>query len=173
MAEAARVFSFRRRAESEQESEKRALKEGLAQTRTLISQAYAGFNSTHDPDLIESYVFEINSLQARYSYLLRRVKEMESCGEGGGMTLMTDTLPWLLVGLLAVGVLALLGRPLKHLLRLCLRTGVGLAALAAFSPVGGLIGVSLGVNLANALVMGLLGVPGFGLLLMLHWALAL
>ena len=37
MAEAARVFSFRRRAESEQESEKRALKEGLAQTRTLIS----------------------------------------------------------------------------------------------------------------------------------------
>ena len=71
------------------------------------------------------------------------------------------------------GVLALLGRPLKHLLRLCLRTGVGLAALAAFSPVGGLIGVSLGVNLANALVMGLLGVPGFGLLLMLHWALAL
>ena len=173
MAEAARVFSFRRRAESEQESEKRALKEGLAQTRTLISQAYAGFNSTHDPDLIESYVFEINSLQARYSYLLRRVKEMESCGGGGGMTLMTDTLPWLLVGLLAVGVLALLGRPLKHLLRLCLRTGVGLAALAAFSPVGGLIGVSLGVNLANALVMGLLGVPGFGLLLMLHWALAL
>ena len=173
MAEAARVFSFRRRAESEQESEKRALKEGLAQTRTLISQAYAGFNSTHDPDLIESYVFEINSLQARYSYLLLRVNEVESCGEGLGMTLMTDTLPWLLVGLLAVGVLALLGRPLKHLLRLCLRTGVGLAALAAFSPVGGLIGVSLGVNLANALVMGLLGVPGFGLLLMLHLALAL
>ena len=84
---------------------------------------------------------------------------------------------WLLFALTGlgccVGVLALLGRPLKHLLRLCLRTGVGLAALAAFSPVGGLIGVSLGVNLANALVMGLLGVPGFGLLLMLHWALAL
>ena len=77
MAEAARVFSFRRRAESEQESEKRALKEGLAQTRTLISQAYAGFNSTHDPDLIESYVFEINAPQARYSYLLRRVKELD------------------------------------------------------------------------------------------------
>ncbi len=88
-------------------------------------------------------------------------------------TLMTDTLPWLLVGLLTVGVLALLGRPLKYLLSLGLRTGVGLAALAVFSPVGGLIGVSLGVNLANALVMGLLGVPGFGLLLMLNWALAI
>lgn len=88
-------------------------------------------------------------------------------------TLMTDTLPWLLVGLLAVGVLALLGRPLKYLLSLGLRTGAGLAALAVLSPVGGLIGVSLGVNLANALVMGLLGVPGFGLLLLLNWALAI
>ena len=48
----------------------------------------------------------------------------------------------------------------------------GLAALAALSPLGPLIGVGLGVNLANALVMGLLGVPGFGLLLMLNWALA-
>ena len=31
----------------------------------------------------------------------------------------------------------------------------------------------LGVNLTNALVLGLLGVPGFGLLLLLNWALAL
>ena len=30
-----------------------------------------------DSDLIESYVFEINALQARYNYLLRRVKELE------------------------------------------------------------------------------------------------
>ena len=37
--------------------------------------------------------------------------------------------------------------------------------------VGGLIGVTLGVNLFNALVLGVLGAPGFGLLLMLPWAL--
>ena len=49
----------------------------LARTRTLINQAYGGFNSASDSDLIESYVFEINSLQARYNYLLRRVKELE------------------------------------------------------------------------------------------------
>lgn len=77
MAEAAKAFSFRRRGASEAETEAQALRQGLAQTRTLINQAYAGFNSTGDPDLIESYVFEINSLQARYSYLLRRVKELE------------------------------------------------------------------------------------------------
>lgn len=52
------------------------------------------------------------------------------------------------------------------------RTGVGLAALWALSGVGGLVGLHLGVNLVNALVLGVLGVPGFGLLLMLNWALA-
>lgn len=72
-----KVFFFRRRGESVREGELRALKEGLERTRVLINQAYAGFNGTDDPDLIESYVFEINSLQARYAYLLRRVKGLE------------------------------------------------------------------------------------------------
>ncbi|MCI6398872.1 MULTISPECIES: DUF2508 family protein [Lawsonibacter] len=77
MAEAERTYVFRRRRESEQERERRALLESLAQTRTLIAQAYSGFNTAHDADLIESYVFEINALQSRYSYLLRRVKELD------------------------------------------------------------------------------------------------
>ncbi len=70
--------------------------------------------------------------------------------------------------LFALGVLR---RPLRGLLRLLTRTAVGLAGLFAFSQVGGLIGVTLGVNLVNALVVALLGVPGFGLLLLLNWAL--
>lgn len=77
-AQRKKVFFFRRRGESVREGELRALKEGLERTRVLINQAYAGFNGTDDPDLIESYVFEINALQARYSYLLRRVKELEA-----------------------------------------------------------------------------------------------
>ena len=67
--------------------------------------------------------------------------------------------------------LILLRRPLRWLLRLLVRTAAGLAGLFAFSQVGGLIGVTLGVNLVNALVVAILGVPGFGLLLMLNWAL--
>ena len=42
-----------------------------------IQQAYGGFNTVCDSDLIESYVFEIKALQSRYDYLLRRVKELE------------------------------------------------------------------------------------------------
>lgn len=68
---------LRSRRESQREQARRALVEGMAQTRVLIAQAYGGFNAVADPDLIESYVFEINALQARYSYLLRQLKELE------------------------------------------------------------------------------------------------
>lgn len=59
-----------------EKKEQQELKRSLDHTRTLINQAYGGFNSTCDSDLIESYVFEINALQARYNYLLRRFKEL-------------------------------------------------------------------------------------------------
>lgn len=78
---------------------------------------------------------------------------------------------WAAAGLVLLAALILLREPLKLLGRLLARTAAGLAGLFAFSRVGGLIGVSLGVNLLNALVLGVLGVPGFGLLLMLNWAL--
>lgn len=80
-------------------------------------------------------------------------------------------LAWCLAGLLLCAALLVLRRPAARLLRLTLRSSVGLAALALFSQIGQLIGVHLGVNLVNALVLGLLGLPGFGLLLMLQWVL--
>lgn len=57
--------------------ERLELMNSLAQTRALINQAYGSFNATCDSDLIESYVYEINALQARYNYLLRRFKALE------------------------------------------------------------------------------------------------
>ena len=67
--------------------------------------------------------------------------------------------------------LFLLRRPLGRLIHLSIRSLGGLAALFLLSPAVKLIGVTLGVNWINALVLGLLGVPGFGLLLMLQWLL--
>ena len=78
------------------------------------------------------------------------------------MTGLPGFAAWGLAGLLVCTAL---------LIRLLLRSSVGLAALALFSQVGQALGVTLGVNLVNALVLGLLGVPGFGLLLMLQWVL--
>ena len=55
--------------------------------------------------------------------------------------------------------------------RFTVRTGLGLGALTLFSGIGESIGVHLGVNLVNGMLLGALGVPGFGLLLMLNWLL--
>ena len=87
------------------------------------------------------------------------------------MTDLTSFGAWGLTGLLLCAALLLLRRPLAWLIRLALRSSVGLAALALLAPLGSAAGISLGVNLVNALVLGLLGVPGFGLLLLLQWAL--
>ncbi len=87
------------------------------------------------------------------------------------MSPMPGYMAWCLAGLLLCAALLLLRKPAALLLRLALRSSVGLVALALFAQVGRFIGISLGVNLVNALVLGLLGVPGFGLLLMLQWIL--
>ena len=77
MAQSVRTFPLRRQTLTPEQEERQALLEGLERTRILINQAYSCFNRESDPDLIESYVFEINALQSRYSYLLRRVRELE------------------------------------------------------------------------------------------------
>ncbi len=77
----------------------------------------------------------------------------------------------LAVGGLVLAALILLRRPLAFLWRLLFRSGVGLCCLWLFNQAGALIGIQVGVNLVSALVVGVLGVPGFGLLLMTQWAL--
>ena len=88
------------------------------------------------------------------------------------MDALIKSLPWIVGGLILVIALAALRRPLKWLGGLLARTGVSLVALYALNWAGGLIGLNLGVNLINALVIALLGVPGFGLLMMMNWVLA-
>ena len=78
---------------------------------------------------------------------------------------------WLLAaagGLLLA--LALCRRPLAALCRLAVRSGLGMVFLWLFQGVGALLGVQLGVNLLNGLVLGALGPPGFALLLLAQWA---
>lgn len=71
-----RAVFHSKKEETPLERERRTLLEGLEQTRVQLNQARACFNQERDPDLIESYVFEINALRSRYSYFLRRVREL-------------------------------------------------------------------------------------------------
>jgi len=75
---------------------------------------------------------------------------------------------WLLLTVAVLAALVLLRRPLGLLLRLLARSALGLGALWLFNLAGGLIGVQVGLNPFTALTMGLLGLPGLGLLLLLQ-----
>ena len=77
---------------------------------------------------------------------------------------------WCAVALGLCALLCLRGL-IGRLLRLVLRSGAGLVLLAALARFGSALGLGLGVNLTNALVLGLLGAPGFALLCLLHWVL--
>lgn len=81
---------------------------------------------------------------------------------------------WVIGGAAALAVvltLAALRRPLSALWRLMLRSGAGLCCLWLFNQVGGHAGMRVGVNALTGLVLGALGAPGFGLLLLAQWAL--
>lgn len=76
---------------------------------------------------------------------------------------------FVLIAAAVILLLFLLRRPLGRLGRLLARSGLWLAFLWLIRGVAPLVGVNLGVNLFNALVLGALGVPGLALLMMTQW----
>ena len=55
--------------------------------------------------------------------------------------------------------------PLRLILKLAANTLLGFAALIAAN----ILGFTIGVNLFNAIVVAVLGLPGAGLLILLRW----
>ena len=58
---------------------------------------------------------------------------------------------------------------IKFILKLLINTLVGFFLLFVFNKLGAFIGISLAVNWLNAVVAGVLGLPGIALLLILQW----
>lgn len=63
----------------------------------------------------------------------------------------------------------LLSAPIRIAGKLLINALVGFAVLFLLNFAGGLIGISLGINWLNAIVVGLLGAPGVVLLLLLKY----
>ena len=59
--------------------------------------------------------------------------------------------------------------PFKWVFRFLGNTVLGYISLLIFNVLGGTVGVQLGFNLINGLVIGILGLPGLVLLLLLRW----
>ena len=83
---------------------------------------------------------------------------------------LTEKVTIAILLLFVVGaVLRLFKTPLKLAMQVLLNTLLGFGALFLLNLTQAVTGISLGVNLLNALVIGILGVPGLGLLLLVQW----
>lgn len=57
---------------TEKEIERNALLSDLEKTKKALEIAYAGFDNVTEPDLIDCYIYEVNSVMKRYKFLLEQ-----------------------------------------------------------------------------------------------------
>jgi len=69
-----RIINFKKETEPLSYEEKYLLEE-IASTQLAIDVAYSNFDNAIEPDLIDCYIYQLNSEQKRYKYLIERAKE--------------------------------------------------------------------------------------------------
>ncbi len=75
----------------------------------------------------------------------------------------------IILAVLALVVFIILKKPIKIVFKLILNTIIGFLALFAINYLGSFIGISIAVNWINAVIVGVLGIPGVALILLLKW----
>lgn len=53
------------------------LEEELAKVKRELDTAYSNFEHVIDPDLIDSYIYEVNAVQKRYKYILKQIQLLQ------------------------------------------------------------------------------------------------
>ncbi len=87
------------------------------------------------------------------------------------MSIVEKAAVGLVITFLAMAFLRLFSTPLKLVLRLLFNAALGLGALWLLQLTSAWHGIHLGLNLFNAFVTGVLGLPGLGMLAVLQWVL--
>ena len=87
------------------------------------------------------------------------------------MDLNQTVIAVLLGGFFLIALIRVFRTPLRLALKLLVNTLLGFLALWAVGLSAPVTGIALGLNLWNALVIGVLGLPGFVLLLLVQWVL--
>ena len=87
------------------------------------------------------------------------------------MDLSQKIIAAILAGFFLVALIRIFQTPLRLALKLLVNTLFGFLALWVVNLTAGITGIALGLNLWNALVIGILGLPGFVLLLLTQWVL--
>lgn len=65
----------RKQLAQESTSQRMDLIDSIKLTQGLLKEAYSSFHQATDPDLVESYVYEINALKARHNYLSKQLRQ--------------------------------------------------------------------------------------------------
>ncbi len=60
-----------------QEISREQLLSDLKQTKTALDDAYSNFEQVVDPDLVDSYIYQVNAVQKRYHFLLKQVQMLD------------------------------------------------------------------------------------------------
>ena len=64
------------------ESKYGSLISDIEKIKVAIESAYSNFENVSDPDLIDSYIYEVNAIQKRYKFLLKQAKEIDKNSSG-------------------------------------------------------------------------------------------
>lgn len=70
---------------------KECILEDLEKTKFDLETAYSGFDNATDPDLIDCYIYEVNSIMKRYKYLLNQVSCLTDYSEISSETFSPTT----------------------------------------------------------------------------------
>ena len=73
-----------------QDTGENSILDAIAKTRYALENAYAGFDDATDPDLIDCYIYEVNSLLKRYRFLLHQAEVQNSAGTCFGYRFWSD-----------------------------------------------------------------------------------
>ena len=83
-----------------------------------------------------------------------------------------ETIAIIVIAVIAVFlILKLLTAPIRFAAKMLINALVGFVVQVLLNFVGGIVGLSLGINWFNALVVGIFGAPGVVLLLLLKYLL--
>ena len=87
------------------------------------------------------------------------------------MDLTQKIIAGILAAFFLIALIRIFSTPLRVALKLLANTFLGFLALWAVNLTAGFTGIALGFNLLNALIIAILGLPGFALLLLTQWVL--
>ena len=72
------MITVAKRKKSRKDEQIRAISEEIREVSEALEVADAGFNEVSDDDLLEAIIYERSALRARYSFLIKELRRIES-----------------------------------------------------------------------------------------------